>query len=326
MDLLYKYANDNIKIEFVDYPLFHLLLTINANIPDVRCGVLVVEGSFEGSNEYLNYQQHLREYHFIKESSDNMPIIIMKVNPIKESAQIAFILGWSANYEPILYTQCRWKPLNEDTWSEDKEIIKSMNRTITILSLSHISLLRKIEFYGKRNTSHSGVVLYARRNTQNYHIKPIKEQLEIEDYIFNPKYQKDELDDLVEKSIKKELGDDTSIFRETEHLLLTSYDLKELRLYGEQYGYKEFKLNISIEPEISGINDVLELYIKKTNAIVANTMSVSVFMRNYHNEGLQDQQPITHIEKIELNKWFETLDNFIQQKNSLFPIAQYVNL
>lgn len=322
--LLYRYGGNKIDIQRVDYDLFHLLVTLNVDIPTVRCGVVVMDVGGENTPAYQQYVNMLKSWPFKEDDPDNMPILILIVDPRNENGYITFQLGINNRFEPIVYSLKNLQQLTESNWSSISSVVQSMNRTITILSSSAICVLRQVEISSvQRNRSCGGVIMYARRNTQAFHIQRIRFEDELSNYIYDAPFQKDDLDNLIEISLKNSLCPPFEFRHQYEKLLVVSEEVRELSLYSKQYGFKNLPFQIRLFPDTSNIEQAVRVFGIKNNI---NTPIINNVMIYAHGDISLLTNHIFYTYNINANIWFSECNKFIELKDSLVPIDNWINL
>lgn len=323
-NLLSLYGGDNIDIKIVDYDYFHLLVTLNKEIPDVRCGVVVIKAGSENTQEFQNYLKEIRNEIFEKDSPDNMPILLMIIDE-KEKGYIKILLGMNNRFEQTIYPKIENTPqLNKETYQKLEPIIQSMNKTITLLSLSSVCVLRSIPFHNiNRQLNHiCGVFMYARRNTINYQIKAIKYENELDNYLLDPTFEKDELDNLILSSITKKYGHILEIEPIKEKLIALSTDIRDIRLYSQQYGYTKLPYSIRFVPDLSNNPEAIGILGLKNNVVLPY-----INIQIYAQGAITDLQGNNYDDEIiPLNQFFSECNKIVKLKESFVDIDKWINI
>lgn len=324
--LLYRYGGNNIQVQMVEYDYFHLLVTLDKNTPTVRCGIVVVEVGYETSTSFENFINTLRHKQlFEKSSPDNMPILLLRIDAEKELGDITFLLGINNHFDQTVYRLPHSFPiLNTDIWLNVENIIRSMNQTITVLSLASVCLLRLYHFQcvDRGNRWFHGVILYARKNTINYQIKSIIEEESPLKYLFDPKFDKDELDNLIHESIIYNFQNIVNITSIQEKLIITSEDIKELRLYTKQYGYENIPFAIRLSPQIADISQALEYFGLDKEFTTPNINNIMIYIQG--NSDLIKNNALYQYQ-IPISQWFVKCNEIMSLKDSLVPINKWIN-
>lgn len=323
-NLLSLYGGENIDIKIVEYDYFHLLVTLNKEIPDVRCGVVVIKAGYENTQEFQDYLTELGKGVFKKDSSDNMPILLIIVDE-KEDGYIKMLLGMNNRFEQIVYPKIHQIPLlDKETYQKLEPVIQSMNKTITLLSLSSVCVLRTIPFYNidKKSNHTNGVFMYARKNTINYQIRSIKYENKLDNYLYDPSFEKDELDNLIISNVTKKFNRILEFEPLKEKLIALSTDIRDIRLYGKQYGYTRLPYSIHFVPDVSNNPDAIEL-LGLNKEIVLPCVNIQIYVQGATSE-LQynnyDDVPIP------LNQFFSKYNKLIQLKESFVDIDKWINV
>ena len=320
-NLLSLYGGDNIDIKIVDYDYFHLLVTLNKEIPDVRCGVVVINAGDERTKEFQNYLKELGEGIFEKDSPDNMPILLVIVDE-KENGYIKILLGLNSRFEQTIYPKIENIPqLNKETYQRLEPIIQSMNKTITLLSLSSVCVLRTIPFHNiNRHMDHmSGVFMYARKNTVNYQIKAIKYENELDNYLLDPSFVKDELDNLILSSITKTYGQILNLEPIKEKLIVLSTDIREIRHYSQ---HKKLPYSIRFVPNVTNNQDAIDLLGLK-DSINLPCINISIYVQGATRE-LEGYNYYDEI--VPLNQFVSKCNEVSKLRESFLDIDKWINI
>lgn len=323
-NLLSLFGGDNIDIQIVDYDYFHLLVTLNKEIPDVRCGVVVIKAGCENTQEFQDYLEEIRKGIFEKDSPDNMPILLMIIDE-KEKGYIKILLGMNNRFEQTIYPKIENTPqLNKVTYQKLEPIIQSMNKTITLLSLSSVCVLRTIPFHTiRRNANYiNGVFMYARKNTINYQIKAIKYENELDNYLLDPSFEKDELDNLILSSITKKYGHILEIEPIKEKLIALSTDIRDIRLYGRQYGYTRLLYSIRFMPDVTNNIDAIELLGLK-NDMELPCVNISIYVKGTTRD-LEGNNYYDEI--VPLNQFISKCNEVSKLRESFLDIDKWINI
>lgn len=324
--LLYRYGGNNILVQTVEYDYFHLLVTLDKNTPAVRCGVVVIEIGHEMTISFKNFIDTLRHKQlFEKSSPDNMPILLIRINTEKEIGDVSFLVGINNQFEQTIYTSPNpFSQLNTDAWLNVENVVRSMTQTITVLSLSSVCLLRQYNFQciDKRRKWFHGVILYARKNAINYQIKAIKEEDTPLKYLFDPKFEKDELDKLIHNSIIDNFRNIVDVTSIQEKLIITSEDIKDLRLYAKQYGYENIPFTIRLFPKIADINQALEYFGLDKEFMTPNISDIMIYIQG--NSDLIKSNTFYQYQ-IPINQWFMKCNEIMSLQDSLVPINKWIN-
>ncbi len=306
---LYKYGG-NLQIQVVDYDYFHLLVHYDDEI-QTRFGVVVFEKGTLLEDTHKTYIDSLRTKTYRIESSDNTPIILLEVDSMRERAKIGVQLGWSSAFTPIVYTRIDWREMNQENFDKIFTILKSMNTTISVLSMNYVSILKAIRVEGKREYGFNfdGYILYARKLHPNYpkltpQCKTLFEEDDLNKYLYKPQYELDEIDNYIMSLTQRGANNIAEITLEANNnkALLTSADVKELQLYGKEIGgFDKYKLSYAILPNLDDIEPGM---IGNTRIFPFSFSKITLVLNgNNHVDTLINSLQAYRTSKIPYNNW-----------------------
>lgn len=311
-NLLYKICGSSIRIQLVEYELFHILVSLNDG-SESQFGIVVAEPNLLSTSEYQSYIDVLRQKTYQRDDSDNLPILLMIVDSIQECAQIGIQLGWSSSFTPIVYSNVTLKNFDEQWYSKLYMLIKAMNSTITVLSREYLSVLKKISIHGIAENGHKfeGYLLYARSIFPAIPslVPKIKKNLneDISGYQYTLQSGDDELDKFIFEITEKMFTNIAIVSHIDDKLLFTNKDVQALQMYGKIQNYEKRNIQYNLLPTIDKHGDYC-MFSKWITPIRINKMTL-VIRGQYNKDWASTLNQYIHDTNIKLDEWVEYSKN-----------------
>lgn len=326
-NLLYKFGGNTTRVQVVEYDLFHLLVSINDE-SNTRYGIVVADASLLQLDVYKQYIDILKQRTYKRESPDNVPILLVVVDTIAETARIGVQLGWSSAFTPIVYHPVTLKKM-DDKWCKTLyTLVKAMNSTITVLSREYLSVQKTIDINGIHNNGYrfSGVILYARTIYPYIPQLTAKTQQQFEEnditkYLYNPQFKNDELDDAILEFTRQKFTNVADVNQKNDKLLFASSDVQDLQFYGKVLGgYNKIKIKYSLLPKINTTDCLWEKYI---TPISLHNMTLCI-REPYDKNWAQTLDNQVFTANVNLDEWVEYSELINKKLESMIDLFDYI--
>ena len=227
--ILMRYING---IEITESQCIYYDLLVTDKTTGLRFGIEVKFSNFEKTKEYQLYIQSLKSIDFDDEDN-RIPILIMAVNEIQETAKIGFVMGWKFN-KAYIYEKPSFIEVTEKSSEKILDAIKSMDQTIRLLSNQGLKVKKTINItcIGHHDIPCHGKIVYLRDFTKQYtmHQKEIIDERERFDRLLygipEEEYPSDILDQAILEMVQKEFPDSST----KSELILFSSGLRDLQV------------------------------------------------------------------------------------------------
>lgn len=247
--ILMRYI-DGIEITESQSTYYDMLVTEKAT--GLRFGIEVKFSSFENTKEYQEYIQSLLNID-VNDENNRIPILIMAVNEIQETAKIGFVVGWKFN-KAYIYKKPSFVEVTKNSTNKIIDTIKSMDQTIRLLSKQGFKIKKTIDIRCRyhQNNPCQGKIVYLRDFTEQYKMqqKKVVDERERFNRLLNgipeEEYPSDFLDQTILEMVKQEFHD-SSIKSE---LILFSPELRDLQVLSQN---KRSLAEFRIFPNISDL-------------------------------------------------------------------------
>ena len=242
--ILYR-LSDNIKIETVNNDLYNFKVIIKDC--NLSFAIKVGSSSFAKNVSYKTYLEELKET-FNSNCDGFIPIILMCVNESTETAMWGFQVGWLYN-KPIIFDKVKFMTSNEKSWNLINDHIKSMDKTIRILSRYGMKIMKSLEVAVDYNQQiFKAEFVYFRDFSDLYKMKPTTYMTDKERFyrllngIPEEEFPIDTLDNIIYHCISSKY----QIVNTRSKLMISTSELCNLQQYKNRIHKKS---NIFIEPD-----------------------------------------------------------------------------
>lgn len=314
--ILYR-CFENISIEKApDWSLWDLLVRYNDGT-DLKFGVIVkkwidrLPEYIDRLTEYLNRVDYTQ-------AVNQIPIVLLVVDEPKESAKIAFLVGWRYG-KPRIYKNFELRNLNQKSAGICLQIIKSMDEVIRVLSIDDLNVLKTITFSKKLagGRVQQAEILYLRKLSSTYRMsqKEVVDEKERFERLLKgtpeEEYPQDELDELILESVKIQFKN----AKVRSKLMLLSVDLADLQSYK---GVHCVHTMLIVSPCLANLP---EIALSMLDGLKLFSVGLDIFVDNIFYQEAFDGVSFDKEEPIE--GWLKKVTEWNKLKETMRPITGY---
>lgn len=302
--ILYKYYK-NVTITQYSSSLFDLI--VQDQETGLSFAVKVKNSKFEESNAYQSYIDEILKLQQ-NDGNAHVPLLLMLVNEVEESARIGFQIAWIHD-KVVICKKVSMLSVNQANMLKVLDHIKAMDDTIRILSTYGMKIVKNIEliFNDSNSTPHFAKMVYLRDFTERYKMynRVVRDERERFERLVNEvpegDYPEDELDKYIKKAVCEKYPD--SQFKSSTMILSTELrDLQQL----SKYPFRS-KASFVIVPDVNSMDNVV---ISALSGMSMPSFSLDIFVSSsVGNSYFQDLSFKCRLPVEGLPKKFEDLNN-----------------
>lgn len=304
VSILYKYC-ENVTITQPSSSLFDLI--VQDQETGLSFAVKVKNSKFDESNAYQPYIAEILNLQ-LNDDNTHVPLLLMLVNEVEESAKIGFQIAWIHD-KVVICKKVSMLSINRENMQKVLDHIKAMDDTIRILSTYGMKIVKNINiiFNDSNNIPHSAKMVYLRDFTERYKMynKVVKDERVRFERLINEvpegDYPEDELDKYIIRAVRENYPE--SQFKSS--MMIFSSELRDLQQLSK-YPYRS-KASFVIVP---GVNSMDNVVISALSGMSMPSFSLDIFVSSsVDNSYFQDLSFECRLPVEGLLKKFEDLNN-----------------
>lgn len=262
--ILYRHLG-NISIEYSQNQYYDLLVNITSEA-DLRFGVVVKSSTFTSSQAFQHATNILAELDYSNQDL-SLPIILMCVNEATESATFAFLICWNLG-RPSIHKRVELRIANKENLELAKDVLKSMDNVIRILSVNNWNVLKTINLRKDigNNREVSASLMYLRSFSGEYRMrqnKVVNEKEKMKRLLYGipeEEYPSDILDELILHGVQRSYPDAKMKSR----LILFSSEINDIQIISQ---YWKNDAEILIGPDLLSYDILVQQYARQFQCI-----------------------------------------------------------
>lgn len=313
--ILYRYFG-KITIENSPNCLYDILVKYQDG-SDLKFGVIVKSSTYLRSKQFSSDIELLKAQNF-NLTDNQVPVLLMCINEVNETAKIGFLIGWRYG-RPRIYNNLELRSFDKSNAEKVLEILKSMDDVIRVLSNNDLSVKKNISFSNQypQGITQYGDIIYLRKLSSNYKMKKVEVVNKKEKFnrllkgIPQDEYPSDLLDQLILQAVKSRYANAEC----KSSNVLFSTDLKDLQFYE---GMHKTQCHIKILPDLSTLPQQFWGVVNGVNVV---TINLELYVPGIFNVEVFDNECFEV--SVDFDGWLKKYNELNALKATLSNISDY---